>query len=186
MSSEFGISGKWLELLKDLAPQVTRVAVIRDPSATGGIGQFAAIQAVAPLLRVELTPIDVRDAGEIERGLTAFARGSEGGVIVPLSTFAIRYRGLIIALAARLRLPTVYSNRFFVAEGGLFSYGADGVDLMRGAAGYVDRILRGAKPADLPVQAPTKFQTVLNLKTAKALGIEVPTATLLRATEVIE
>jgi len=183
---EYGMSGKWLELLKQIAPPVTRAAVLRDPTIASGIGQFAAVQAVAPSLVVELTAVDVRDAGEIERAVTAFARSSNGGLIVTASALATRHRDLIIALAARLRLPAVYAYRFFVTVGGLISYGPDYVDQYRQAAGYVDRILKGEKPADLPVQAPTKYETAINLKTAKALGLDVPQALLARADEVIE
>ena len=157
---EYGMSGKWLELLKEIAPGVTRAAVLRDPAIAAGIGQFAAIQAVAPSLGVEVSPINVRDAGEIERAVTAFARASNGGLIVTASALAIVHRDLIITLAARHKLPAVYSDRFFVAGGGLISYGPDLVDQYRRAAGYVDRILKGEKPADLPVQAPTKYELV--------------------------
>jgi putative ABC transport system substrate-binding protein len=183
---EYGMTGKWLELLKQVAPPVTRAAVLRDPTIASGIGQFAAVQAVAPSLGVDLSAVDVRDAGEIERAVTAFARTSNGGLIVTASALATRHRDLIIALAARFRLPAVYPYRFFVTVGGLISYGPDYVDQYRQAAGYVDRILKGEKPADLPVQAPTKYETVINLKTAKALGLEVPQTLLARADEVIE
>ena len=167
------MSGKWLELLKEIAPGVKRVAVIRDPSVPAGSGGLAAIQTVAPSLGVELTPVGVRDAGEIERAITAFARGSNGGLILVGPTSSVqRYRDLIIALAARHRLPAIYPSRLYVAGGGLISYGADPIDQYRRAAGYVDRILKGEKPADLPVQAPTKFELVINLKTAKALGLD--------------
>jgi putative ABC transport system substrate-binding protein len=186
LSMEYGTSGKWLELLKQIAPRVTRAAVIRDPTATSGGGQLGAIQAVAPSFGVEVSPIDARDAGGIERAVAAFARSSNGGLIVSTSRLAAVHRELIITLAARHRLPAVYPFRVFVTSGGLVSYGPDTIDPFRRAAGYVDRILKGAKPADLPVQAPTRYQTVLNLKTAKALGLEVPTSVLLRATEVIE
>ena len=169
---EYGVSAKWLELLKEIAPRVTRVAVLRDPTIPEGIGQFAVIQAVAPSLGVELRPIDVRDAAEIERAVTAFARGANGGLIVPASALANVHRELIIALAARHRLPAVYPFRFYVTGGGLMSYGPDSIDQFRRAAGYVDRILKGEKPADLPVQAPTKYEMVINLKTAKALGLD--------------
>jgi len=185
-STEFGISGKWLELLKEITPGVTRVAVLRDPANALGIGQFAAIQSVAPSFGVELSPIDVRDAGEIERDITAFARSSNGGLIVPAGPLAALHRELIITLAARHRLLTVYPTRFFATGGGLISYGPNTIDPFRGAAGYVDRILKGENPADLPVQAPTKIELVINLKTAKALGIEVPPTLLARADEVIE
>jgi putative ABC transport system substrate-binding protein len=183
---EYGISGKWLELLKEIAPAVTRAAVLRDPTIASGIGQFAAVQAVAPSLGVELSAVDVRDAGEIERAVTAFARSSNGGLIVTASALASHHRDLIIALAARLRLPAVYSYRFFVTVGGLISYGPDFVDQYRQAVGYVDRILKGEKPADLPVQAPTKYELVINLKTAKALGLTVPPTLLASADKVIE
>ena len=183
---EYGMSGKWLELLKEIAPRMARAAVLRDPAIASGIGQFAAAQAVAPSLGVELSPVDVRDAGEIERAVTAFARSPNGGLIVTASALATRHRDLIIALAARHRLPAVYSYRYMVAAGGLVSYGPDSLDQYRRAAGYVDRILKGEKPADLPVQAPTKYALVLNLKTAKALGLDIPTTVLSRADEVIE
>jgi putative tryptophan/tyrosine transport system substrate-binding protein len=181
---EYGVSAKWLELLKEIAPHVTRVAVLRD--LTIGIGQLAAIQAVAPALGVELTPLGLPDANEIERAVTAFARGSNDGMIVPPSTLALAHRELIAKLAVRHRLPAVYGFRYYVAIGGLVSYGPDTIDPFRRAAGYVDRILKGEKPADLPVQAPTKYELVINLKTAKALGLEVPAAVLARADEVIE
>jgi len=183
---EYSLSGKWLELLKEIAPGLTRVAVLRNAATPSGQGQFGAVQAVAPSFRVEVSPVNVRDAGEIERAVAAFARAPNGGLIVAASPLAQRHRDLIVALAAQHRLPTVYFLRVFVKDGGLISYGPDPVALYGQAAGYVDRILKGAKPADLPVQAPTRYQTVLNLKTAKALGIEVPTSVLLRATEVIE
>ncbi|HXX06837.1 MAG TPA: ABC transporter substrate-binding protein [Pseudolabrys sp.] len=183
---EYSLSGKWLELLKQIAPGVTRAAVIRDPSEFSGVGQFAAIQTVAQSLGVEVNPVDARAAGEIERAVTAFARGSNSGLIVTASGAAAGHRKLIITLAARYRLPAVYSYRFDVADGGLISYGPDVVDQFRRAAGYVDRILKGEKPADLPVQAPTKYQLVINLKTAKALGLDIPQTILSRADEVIE
>jgi ABC-type uncharacterized transport system substrate-binding protein len=183
---EFGMSGKWLELLKQIAPRLTRAAVLRDPANIASVGQFGAIQAVAPSLGVDLTPVDVRDAGAIERGITAFARGPNGGLISTPSPSADVQRNLVIALAARHRLPAVYPFRYFVTGGGLISYGPDRVDQYRRAAGYVDRILKGEKPADLPVQAPTKFELVVNLKTAKALGLTVPPSLLARADEVIE
>jgi putative ABC transport system substrate-binding protein len=183
---EYGMSGKWLELLKEIAPRVTRAAVLRDPAIASGIGQFAAVQAVAPSLGVELSPVDARDAPEIERAVTAFARSSNGGLIVTASALATRHRDLIVALAARHRLPAIYTSRHFVTAGGLVSYGPDFVDQFRQAAGYVDHILKGEKPADLPVQASTKYYTVLNLKTAKALGLELPPMLLARADEVIE
>jgi putative tryptophan/tyrosine transport system substrate-binding protein len=183
---EYGMSGKWLELLKEIAPRVTRAAVLRDSAIASGIGQFATVQAVAPSLGVELSPVDVRDAPEIERAVTAFARSGNGGLIVTASALATRYRDLIITLAARHKLPAVYSRRLFVADGGLLSYGPDYVDQFRRAAGYVDRILKGEKPADMPVQAPTRYELVINLKTAKALGLTIPESFLLRADEVIE
>ena len=186
MSYEYSIAGKWLELLKQIAPGVMRVAVLRDPTIAGGIGQFAAIQAVAPSLGVEVSPLNVRDAGEIERAVTAFARSPNGGLIVTGSGLAQLHRDLIVTLAARHKLPAVYSERSFVAAGGLISYGPDFLDQSRRAAGYVDRILKGEKPADLPVQAPTKYELVINLKTAKALGLTIPPSVLARADEVIE
>jgi putative ABC transport system substrate-binding protein len=186
MSFEYSLSGKWPELLKQIAPGVTRAAVFRDPAVPPGIGQFGVIQAAAPSLRVEVTPVNMRDAAEIERGVTAFARGSNGGLIVTTSGFAIRHRDLIITLAARHKLPAVYPERPFVAAGGLISYGPDYVDQYRHAASYVDRILKGERPADLPVQAPTKYELVINLKTARALGLTVPPTLLARADAVIE
>ena len=183
---EYGVSGKWLELLKEVAPGVTRVAVLRDPAVASGIGQFAAVQAVAPSLGVELSPIDTRDAPEIERAVTVFARSGNSGLIVTPSPVASRHRELITALAARHNLPAVYAFRFYVTAGGLISYGPDTIDQYRRAAGYVDRILKGEKPADLPVQAPTKYELVINLKTAKALGLTVPPTLLARADLVIE
>jgi putative tryptophan/tyrosine transport system substrate-binding protein len=183
---EYGMSGKWLELLKEIAPRVARVAVIRDQSLTSGTAQFAAVQSVAPSFGVELSPVGVRDAGEIERGVAGFARTPNGGVIVTGSPLTAVHRDLIIALAARHRLPAVYGFRFFAGAGGLISYGPDIVDQYRRAAGYVDRILKGEKPGDLPVQAPTKYELVINLKTAKALGLEIPSSVLARANEVIE
>jgi putative tryptophan/tyrosine transport system substrate-binding protein len=183
---EYGMSGKWLELLKQIAPSMTRVAVLRDPELASGTGQFGAIQAVAPLLGVEVSPVNVRDADEIERAVTAFVRSANGGLIVPASAAATSHRNLIITLAARHKLPAVYFDRAFVVTGGLSSYGSDQVDQYRRAAGYVDRILKGEKPADLPVQAPTKYELVLNLKTAKALGLDVPPSVLAVADEVIE
>ena len=183
---EYGMSGKWLELLKQIAPGVTRAAVLRDPAIASGIGQFGAIQAVAPSLRVELSPVDVRDAPEIERAVTAFAGIENGGLVVTASPSGTVHRELIIALAARHKLPAVYWQRFYRASGGLMSYGPDLLDQYRRAAGYVDRILKGEKPADLPVQAPTKYELVINLKTAKALGLTVPATLLARADEVIE
>jgi putative ABC transport system substrate-binding protein len=185
-SYEYGMSGKWLELLKEIAPRVTRAAALRDPAVASGIGQFGAVQAVAPSLGVELSAVDVSDAGEIERAVTAFAGGLNGGLIVTGGAWAIAHRQPIIALAARHRLPAVYPGRFYVIAGGLISYGPDLIDQFRRAAVYVDRILKGEKPADLAVQAPTKFELVINLKTAKALGLAVPPALLARADEVIE
>ena len=183
---EFSMGGKWLELLKEIAPRVTRVAVIRDPSVPAGSGLFAAIQTVAPSFGVELTSVGVRDASEIERGIAAFAREPNGGLIVPVPSSVTLYRDLIITLAVRHRLPAIYSGRFFVTSGGLISYAPDPIDAYRRAAGYVDRILKGEKPADLPVQAPTKFELVINLKTAEALGLTVPPSLLATANEVIE
>jgi putative ABC transport system substrate-binding protein len=183
---EYSMSGKWLELLKEIEPRVTRVAVLRDPALASGTGQFGAVQIVAPSLGVQVTPVDVRDAGEIERALTAFARGLNGGLIVTGTPLAFVHRDLIISLANRHRLPAVYWHRRFVASGGLISYGPDTTDPFRRAAGYVDRILKGEKPADLPVQAPTKYELAINLKTAKALGLEVPATVLARADEVME
>ena len=183
---EYSIAAKWLELLKEIAPHVTRAMVFRESAIAAGPGQFGVIQAAAPSLGVDLRVADVRDAREIERALTAFAQGSNGGLIVTGSPAAIFHRGLIVALAARHRLPAVYSGRYFVTDGGLISYGADTIDPLRRAAGYVDRILKGEKPADLPVQAPTKYELVVNLKTAKALGLEMPAMLLARADEVIE
>ena len=183
---EFGISGKWLELLKQIAPRVTRVAVIRDPSGPAGAGQLGALQGAASSFGVELTPIGARDPGEIERAMNAFPRGPNDGLIVPAGGVASVHRGMIVALAARHRLPSVYAFRAFVDSGGLMSYGPDQIEQFHLAAGYVDRILKGEKPADLPVQAPTKYQTVINLKTAKTLGFEIPPTLLAIADEVIE
>jgi putative tryptophan/tyrosine transport system substrate-binding protein len=185
-SSEYGMSAKWLEVLKEVAPGVTRVAVLQEPGNPGAIPQFSAIQAVAPSFGVELTPVGIRDAGEIERAVTAFTHGSNDGMIVTRIAEALVHRELIITLAATHRLPTVYPLRLFVAGGGLISYGPDVVDEHRRAASYVDRILRGEKPANLPVQAPTKYELVVNLKTAKALDIAVPQSILARADDVIE
>jgi putative tryptophan/tyrosine transport system substrate-binding protein len=185
MLSEYSTSGKWLELLKEIAPRVTRAAIIRDPTLTSSVGQFAAIQSAAASRGVELSPIDMRDTGELERTIAAFARGPNGGLVVTTGGSSTR-RGLIVMLAARHRLPAVYPFRYYVADGGLISYGPDPIDPYRRAAGYVDRILKGEKPADLPVQAPTKFELVINLRTAKALGIEVPPMLLARADEVNE
>jgi putative tryptophan/tyrosine transport system substrate-binding protein len=183
---EYSIAAKWLELLKELAPHMTRAMVLRESDIAAGPGQFGVIQAAAPSLGVDLRVADVRDAGEIERAITAFARGSNGGLIVTGSPAAIFHRGLIVALAARHRLPAVYPVRAFAVAGGLISYGADSVDQLRRAAGYIDRILKGEKPADLPVQAPTKYELVINLKTAKAFGLDVAPTLLARADEVIE
>jgi ABC-type uncharacterized transport system substrate-binding protein len=183
---EYGLSGKWLELLKQIAPGVTRAAVLRDPALTSGTGQFAAIQSVAPSLGVEVSPVNVSDGGEIERAVTAFARVLNGSLIVTASGLATVHRDLFVTLAARHRLPAVYPSRFYVTAGGLISYGPDIIDQYRRAAGYVDRILKGEKPADLPVQAPTKYELVINLRTAKALGLKIPESFLLRADEVIE
>jgi len=186
MNFEYSISGKWLELLKQIAPGVTRVAVLRDPAQGSGTAQFGVIQAAAPSLRVEVNPLNMRDAGEIERAVAVFARAPNGGLVVTTASVGTLYRDLIIGLAARHKLPAVYYERFFVAAGGLISYGPDQTDMYRQAAGYVDRVLKGEKPADLPVQAPTRYATVLNLKTAKALGLQVPDVVRLRADEVIE
>ena len=186
MWNEYGLSGKWLELLKEIAPRVTRVGVFRNPAISAGIGQFAAIQSMAPSLGVDLTPLDVRDAAEIERAVSAFARAPNGGLIVTGSALAAAHRDLLIALAAQHKLPAVYYESSFVAHGGLISYGADILEEYRLAAGYVDRILRGEQPADLPVRAPTKYETAINLKTAKALDIEIPPSVLARTNEVIE
>jgi putative ABC transport system substrate-binding protein len=183
---EYSMSGKWLELLKEIAPRVTRAAVLRDPAVASGIGQFGAVQIVAPSFGVELIPVDVRDAGEIERAVAAFASGSNGGVIMTASALGTAHRELITTVAARHKLPAVYPSRPYITAGGLISYGPDLLDQFRRAAGYVDRILKGEKPADLPVQAPTKYELVINLKTAKALGLDIPTTVLARADEVIE
>jgi putative ABC transport system substrate-binding protein len=183
---EYSISAKWLELLKEVAPSVTRVAVLRDPAAAAGTGQFGAIQSVAPSFGVELSPVNVRDPAEIERAVSAFARSANGGLIVTASPLITAHRDLIITLAARHKLPAIYYDHFFVAADGLISYGTDIVDQYRRAAAYVDRILKGEKPADLPVQAPTKFEMAINLKTARTLGLTVPPALLARANAVIE
>jgi putative ABC transport system substrate-binding protein len=185
-NGEFGANAKWLELLKQIAPGLTRGIVLRDPSNPAEIGQFGAIQSVAPLLGVELSPLDVRYVGEIERAIMSFTRGANDGLIVLASAQAFVHRELIVALAARLRLPAVYPDRVFVTDGGLLSYGPDRVDQFRRAAGYVDRILKGEKPADLPVQTPTKYELFLNLKTAKVLGLTVPETLLATANEVIQ
>ena len=183
---EYSTSVKWLELLKQIAPGVTRAGVLRDPNQPSGIGQFGAIQGAASTFGVEMIPLGVRDTAEIERAVTTFARSSNDGLIVTTGAQTTIHRELIIALAARHKLPAVYNARFFVTGGGLISYGPDRVDPYRRAAGYVDRILKGEKPADLPVQAPTKYELVINLKTAKALGLDVPSSVLARADEVIE
>jgi len=186
MSTEYSIGGKWLELLKQTAPGVTRAAVLRDTTQGSGTSQFAAIQSVAPSLSVEVNPLNMRDAGEIERAVTAFAHSPGGGLIVTAGAAATRHRNLIVTLAARHKLPAVYHARFMVAGGGLMSYGPDFIDQYQRAASYVDRILKGEKPANLPVQVPDKYELVINLKTAKALGLAIPPAVLARADEVIE
>jgi ABC-type uncharacterized transport system substrate-binding protein len=183
---EYSMSGKWLELLKEIAPRVTRAAVLRNPTISSGVGQYGAIQSVAPSLGVELRPIDVRDADEIERAVTAFAGVSNGGLIVTSSGLTTLHRKLIITLAARHKLPAVYPSHSFVTDGGLMSYGPNLIDLYRRSAGYVDRILKGEKPADLPVQAPTKYDLAINLKTAKALALTISQSLLATADEVIE
>jgi len=185
-SLEYGTSGKWLELLKEIAPRVTRAAILRDPTIATGIGQLAAIQAVAPALGIELVPLGARNASEIERALAAFPPGANAGLIVAAGQSTAINRDLVVALAARHRLPTVYPFRYYAVSGGLISYGPDSAYGYRSAAGYADRILKGEKPADLPVQTPTKFDLVINLKTAKALGFELPATVLARADEVIE
>ena len=186
MTAEYGVAGKWLELLKEIAPNVTRAAVLRDPAIITGASQFAAIQAVSPYVRVVVSPVNVRDASKIEHDIAEFARSPGGGLLVTSGPGPQRHREVIVALATRYKLPTVYPERFFVAAEGLISYGVDYVDQYRRAAGYVDRILKGEKPGDLPVQAPTKYELVINLKTAKALGLTVPPSLLARADEVIE
>jgi putative ABC transport system substrate-binding protein len=183
---EYSLSGKWLELLKQIAPGVTRVAVLRDPVMPDGIGQFAVIQSVAPSVGMEVSSVNIRDAAEIERAVAAFARSPNGGLVVTSSAFAAIHRDLIITLTARHRLPAVYYRRLFATSGGLVSYGPDFIDQFRRAAGYVDRILKGEKPAELPVQVPTKYELVINLKTAKSLGLTVPPGLLNAADEVIE
>ena len=183
---EYVISAKWLELLKDIAPQLKRVAVLREAEVAAGIGQLAVIQAAAPSFGVEVRPVGARDAGEIERAISAFARSSDSGLIVTASNLAAVHRELVIALAARHGLPAIYAFRYFASSGGLISYGPDTIDPFRRAAGYVDRILKGEKPADLPVQAPTKYELIINLKTAKALSIDIPDKLLALADEVIE
>jgi putative ABC transport system substrate-binding protein len=183
---EYSLCGKWLELLKEIAPGVTRAAVLRDSADPSGIGQFATIQSVAPSVGVDVSPINLRDAAEIERAVAAFAQTANGGLIVTSSSLAVFHRDLIIALAAQHKLPAVYFQRFYAADSGLISYGPNFLDQFRGAAGYVDRILKGERPADLPVQAPTKYELAVNLKTAKALGLAIPPTVLARADEVIE
>jgi putative ABC transport system substrate-binding protein len=183
---EYQFAGKWLELIKEIAPRVTRLAVLRDSAIAAGPGQFGVLQAFAPSLGLELRPVDLREAGEIERSINTFAQGSNGGLIVTGSPAATAHRNLIVALAARNRLPAVYYLPVFCAAGGLICYGVDFLDQFRRAAGYVDRILKGEKPSDLPVQAPTKYELVINLKTAKALGLDIPPTLLARADEVIE
>ncbi|MGO9356687.1 MAG: ABC transporter substrate-binding protein [Xanthobacteraceae bacterium] len=183
---EYGIAGKWLELLKQIAPPLTRAAIIRDPNSSTGIGQWAVIDAMAPSIGVELSLINIRDAGEIERDIAAFARSPNGGLIVTATPLATQHRELIIRLASEHKLPAVYYERYYVTGGGLVSYGPHIVDQFRRAAGYVDRILKGEKPTDLPVQGPTKYELVVNLKTARALGIEVPQTLLARADDIIE
>jgi putative tryptophan/tyrosine transport system substrate-binding protein len=186
MMFEYGLSGKWLELVKEIAPGVTRAAILRDTSIAAGIGQFAIIQSVAPSVGVDVTPIDLRDAAAIERAVTAFAQSANGGLILTAGALSVVHRDLIITLAARYKLPAVYDERTFAARGGLISYGPNLTDQCRRAADYVDRIVKGEKPADLPVQAPTKYELIINLKTAKALGLTVPQSILARADEVIE
>jgi putative ABC transport system substrate-binding protein len=183
---EYGLSGKWLELLKEITPSMRRAAVVRDPMLTSGSAQFTAIQAAAPSLGIEVAPVDVRDAAELERTIAGFADVPNGGLIVTQSGSALTHRDLIIGLAARHKLPGIYVNSLWAASGGLMSYGADVTDQFRRSAGYVDQILKGAKPADLPVQTPTKYDLVINLKTATALGLAVPQTLLARADEVIE
>ena len=183
---EYSLSGKWLELLKELSPRVSRAAIVRDLGLPQGSGQLGAIQSVAPSLSVELSPINVGDTAAFERAVAAFARSTNGGLIVTTSPWAVAHRDLIIALAAQHHLPAVYAFRYFVTSGGLISYGPSSIDQFRRAAGYIDRILRGEKPADLPVQTPTKYELVINLKTARALGLEIPPTVLARADEVIE
>jgi putative tryptophan/tyrosine transport system substrate-binding protein len=186
MQFEYSLSGKWVELLKQIALGITRAAVLRDAAITPGIGQFAVIQSVAPSLGVEVSPIDVRNTEEIEHEVAAFAQSSNGGLIVTTSALATVHRDLIVTLAARHKLPAIYFQRVFVAAGGLISYGPNLLDQFRGAAGYVDRMLKGEKPANMPVQAPTKYELVINLKTARALGLAIPPTLLARADEVIE
>jgi ABC-type uncharacterized transport system substrate-binding protein len=186
MQFEYGFSGKWLELLKEIAPGLTRAIILWDPAIPAGIGQFAIIQSVATSAGIDVRPVNLRDAGEIERAITAFARAPNGGLVMTASALSVVHRDLIIALAAQHKLPSVYHERFYVAAGGLISYGANFIDQHRQAAGYVDRILKGEKPADLPVQAPIKYELVINLKTAKVIGLIMPPSVLARADEVIE
>jgi putative tryptophan/tyrosine transport system substrate-binding protein len=186
MMFEYSLCAKWLALLKEIAPGVTRAAVLRDPAIAAGIGQFAVIQSVAPSVGVDVSPVNITDAAEIERAVAAFAHSANGGLISTASALSAVHRDLIITLAAQHKLPAVYQERYYVAAGGLISYGPNFLDQFRRAAGYVDRILKGEKPADLPVQAPTKYELVINLKTAKALGLEIPSSVLGRADEVIE
>jgi putative ABC transport system substrate-binding protein len=186
MQFDYSLSAKWLELLKEIAPGVTRVAIVRDASVGFGIGQFAVAQSVAPSLGVEVMPINMRDTAEIERAVAAFARSPNGGLIVASGAWATLHRDFLVTLAARHKLPTVYSSRLYVSIGGLISYGPNLTDQFRGAADYVDRVLKGEKPADLPVQAPNKYELALDLRTAKALGLEVPPTLVARADEVIE
>ena len=186
MTNEYSIGGKWLELLKQIAPSVTRTGVLRDPTQGSGTSMFAAVQAVAPSLRMDVSPVNMSDAGDMERAIAAFALSQNGGLVVMVGGAAARHRDLIVSLAAKHNLPTVYFERNFVTAGGLISYGPNYVDQFRRAAGYVDRILKGEKPADLPVQAPTKYELCINLKTARALGLTVPPTLLARADEVIE
>jgi putative ABC transport system substrate-binding protein len=186
LAFEYNLSGKWLELLKEIAPGVTRAAVLRDHALPAGIGQFAVIQSVAPSVGIDVRPIDVHDAAEIERSVATFARSGNGGMILTSSPLAEVHRDLIFALAARYKLPAIYTERHYVVDGGLISYGPSYFDQFRRAAGYVDRVLKGEKPADLPVQAPTKYELIVNLKTAKALGLTIPPTVLSRADEVLE
>jgi putative tryptophan/tyrosine transport system substrate-binding protein len=186
LQAEYSLSGKWPELLKQFAPHLTRVAVIRDPTLTSGIGQFAVVQSVAPSLSLDVQPVDAREASEIERGIVAFARSGTGGLIVTAGASSNVNRNRIIALADQHKLPAVYAQRVFVTSGGLMSYSANNLDQFRQAATYIDRILKGEKPSDLPVQTPTKYELVINLKSAKALGITMPPTLLARADEVIE
>jgi putative ABC transport system substrate-binding protein len=186
MMFEYSLCAKWLALLKEIAPGVTRAAVLRDPAIAAGVGQFAVIQSVAPSVGIDVSPVNITDAAEIERAVAAFAHSTDGGLISTASALSAVHRGLIITLAAQHKLPAVYQERYYVAGGGLISYGPNFLDQFRRAAGYVDRILKGEKPANLPVQAPTKYELVINLKTAKALGLAVPPSVRARADEVIE